>query len=88
MALLSGLRIQHCRCGSDLVLQWQAATATVLTASLGNSLCFGCGPKKIKKKRKLKETDINVRISGKALKTILTVFCMFKNTSQDMKDFF
>ena len=57
------------------------------TSSLGTSICCECGPKKTKKKTKkqkktknLMETHTDVRISGKALKIILTVFYMLKKT--------
>jgi len=57
LALLSGLRIQHChklgighRCGSDLVLLWPwcrpAATAPIRPLAWES---HGCGPKKTNK---------------------------------------
>ena len=55
--LLSGLRIQHCRdlwCRSQTWLRSGVAVvqasnySSVLTPSLGSSICLGCGPKKIR----------------------------------------
>ena len=61
LALLRGLRIQRCRelwCRSQMWLGSPGAVAvgqagfcsSILTPSLGTSMCCGCGPKKKKKK--------------------------------------
>ena len=63
LALLGGLRIQHCRelwCRSQMWLGCHVAVAVVeagscscdLTPNLGTSICGRCGPKKKKKERK------------------------------------
>ena len=63
---LSGLRIQHCRelwCGSQMRLGSHVPAAVAQassyifdsTRSLGTSICFGCGPKKTKKKKSAEE---------------------------------
>ena len=65
LALLSGLRIRHCRevwCRSQTRLGSHNAVAVVqassyrsdLTPSLGISICRGCSPKKTKKEKKKK----------------------------------
>ena len=61
LALLSGIRSQHC---CKLLCRWQmqlgsavalamalaSSCSSDLTPSLGTSICLGCGPKKEKKK--------------------------------------
>ena len=62
LALLSGLRTQHCHelwCRSQMQLGPQVAVATVQAGSyssdstphLESSICHGCSPKKTKKKK-------------------------------------
>ena len=43
-----------CRCDLDLALLWlwRRPVATALIPSLGTCICYGCGPKKTKKKKK------------------------------------
>ena len=78
MALLIGLRIQHCQelwCRLQTQLGPRVAVAVAvahagtcrsdLTPSLGTSPCHGCGPKKTKKERKegrKRNLSINVNI--------------------------
>ena len=59
LALLSGLRIQHCcelQCRSQLRLGSGVAVAgsyrSDSTPTLGTYICYRCGPKKNKKKKK------------------------------------
>ena len=54
LALLSGLRIQHCTAQIHVAAAMAVAQASScssdLTPSLGTSICRGFGPKKTKKK--------------------------------------
>ena len=60
LALLSGLKIWHCRelwyrsqmrLGSGIAVVWASGYSFDLTLSLGTSACCGCSPKKKRKKK-------------------------------------
>ena len=60
LALLSGLRIQHChklQLGSCIAVAvaWTRSYSSDLTPILGTSMCLRCGPKKIKTKQTKKQ---------------------------------
>ena len=61
LALLSGLRVQHCReqwcrwqtrLGSSVAVAVAGSHSFNSTPSLGTSMCCGCSPEKTKKKKK------------------------------------
>ena len=67
LASLSGLGIQHChelwcrsqtQLGSDVAVAEAGSCRSVLTPSLGTSICQRCGPKKQKKKKKKKKKKV------------------------------
>jgi len=79
--LASGLRIWRCRelwCRSQtqfgsciaVAVAQAGSCSSDLTPSLGTSMCCGCGPKKMQKKKKKGEVQTHLMMGGAASSTI------------------